>query len=169
MSCSSLNSKQFWIGSNYFWKLSFFEDFFGLTAPTQELALFTAFWKRHYTEDTLIETALTGECPYTNSKIISSRCVHRAVYTDCCVISQVLVKALSLKYKYLENSCSAKMQCNTFILLICTLMPYPCSQFCADVKFDIRFDNRFDVKLGDSFHANHTINFGTKLRSYGIV
>ena len=49
------------------------------------------------------------------------------------------------------------------------LMPYPCSQFCADVKFDIRFDNRFDIKLGDSFHVNHTINFGTKLRSYGIV
>ena len=73
------------------------------------------------------------------------------------MISQVLVKALSLKYKYLENSCSAKMQCNTFILLICTLMPYPCSQFCADVKFDIRFDNRFDVKLGDSFHVSHTI------------
>ena len=38
------------------------------------------------------------------------------------------------------------------------LMPYPCSQFCADVKFDIRFD----TKLGDS-------DFGTKLRSYGIV
>ena len=48
-------------------------------------------------------------------------------------------------------------------------LPYPCSQFCADVKFDIRFDNRFDIKLGDSFHVNHTINFGTKLRSYGIV
>ena len=25
------------------------------------------------------------------------------------------------------------------------LMPYPCSQFCADVKFDIRFDIRFDI------------------------
>ena len=45
------------------------------------------------------------------------------------------------------------------------LLPYPCSQFCADIKFDIRFD----IKLGDSFHVNHTINFGTKLRSYGIV
>ena len=44
-------------------------------------------------------------------------------------------------------------------------MPYPCSQFCADVKFD----NRFDIELGDSFHVNHTINFGIKLRSYGIV
>ena len=60
-------------------------------------------------------------CPYTNSKTISPRCVHIALYTDCCVISQVLVKALSLKYKYLENSCFAKRQCNTFILLICTL------------------------------------------------
>ena len=48
-------------------------------------------------------------------------------------------------------------------------MPYPCSQFCADVKFDIRFDNRFDIKLVDSFHFNHTINFGTKLGSYGII
>ena len=128
-----------------FEKNSFFH-FFGQTALTRELALFSAVWKPHYTGDTLIETALTGECPYTNSKIISPRCVHSATYTDCCVISQVLVKALSLKYKYLENSCSAKMQCNTFILLICTL-PYPCSQFCADVKFDIRFDNRFDIKL----------------------
>ena len=44
-------------------------------------------------------------------------------------------------------------------------MAYPCSRFCAD----IRFDNRFDVKLGDSFHVNHTIHFGSKLRSYGIV
>ena len=43
-------------------------------------------------------------------------------------------------------------------------MPYPCSQFCADIKFDIRFDNRFNIKLG-----NHTIHFGSKLRSYGIV
>ena len=34
-----------------------------------------------------------------------------------------------------------------------TLMPYPCSQFCADVKFDIRFDNRFDVRLWNSFHV----------------
>ena len=42
-------------------------------------------------------------------------------------------------------------------------MPYPCSQFCADVKFDIRFDNRFDIKLGNSFNVNHTIDFGTKL------
>ena len=48
-------------------------------------------------------------------------------------------------------------------------MPYPCSHFYADVKFDIRFDNRFDIKLGDSFHVNYTINFDTKLRSYGIV
>ena len=35
------------------------------------------------------------------------------------------------------------------------LMPYPCSQFCAG----IRFDNRFGIKLGDSFHVNHTIDF----------
>ena len=48
-------------------------------------------------------------------------------------------------------------------------MPYPCSQFCADIKFNIRFDNRFDIKLGDTFHAKHTIHFGSKLRSYGIV
>ena len=45
------------------------------------------------------------------------------------------------------------------------LMPYPCSQFCADINFD----NRFNIKLRDSFHVNHTINFGSKLRSYGIV
>ena len=44
-------------------------------------------------------------------------------------------------------------------------MPYPCSQFCADIKFD----NRFDIKLGDSFHVNHTVHFGSKLRSYGKV
>ena len=68
-------------------------------------------WKPHY----------AGECLYENSKIISPRCVQSAAYTDCCVISQVLVKALSLKYKYLENSCFAKRQCNTAILLICTL------------------------------------------------
>ena len=49
------------------------------------------------------------------------------------------------------------------------LMPYPCSQFCADIKFDIRFDNRFGIKVEDSFHVNHTINFCNKLRSYGIV
>ena len=49
------------------------------------------------------------------------------------------------------------------------IMPYPCSQFCADIKSDIRFDNRFDVKLWDSFHVNHTVNFGAKLMSYGIV
>ena len=49
------------------------------------------------------------------------------------------------------------------------LLPYPCSRFYADVKFDIRFDNRFDIKLGESFHVNHTINFGTKFRFYGIV
>ena len=48
-------------------------------------------------------------------------------------------------------------------------MPYPCSHFCTDIKFDIRFDNRFDIKLGDSFHVNHTINFVSKLRPYGIV
>ena len=50
-----------------------------------------------------------------------------------------------------------------------TLMPYPCSQFCADIKFDIRSDNIFDIKLGDSLHVNHTINFVIKLRSYGTV
>ena len=44
-------------------------------------------------------------------------------------------------------------------------MPYPCSGFCAD----IRFDNRFGIKLGDSFHVNHTINFVTKYMIYGIV
>ena len=37
---------------------------------------------------------------------------------------------------------------------------YPCSQFCADI--------RFDIKLGDSFHVNHTINNGSKFRSYGM-
>ena len=52
---------------------------------------------------------------------------------------------------------------------IITQMPYPCSQFCADVKFDITSDNRFDIKVGDCFQVNHTINYGTKLRSYGIV
>ena len=31
------------------------------------------------------------------------------------------------------------------------LMPYPCA--------GIRFDNRFGIKLGDSFHVNHTIDF----------
>ena len=41
------------------------------------------------------------------------------------------------------------------------LMPYPCSQFYAEVKFAIRIDNRFDIKLWNSFHVNHTINFGT--------
>ena len=45
------------------------------------------------------------------------------------------------------------------------LMPYPCSQFCSDIKFD----NRFDIKLGDSFHVIHTIKFGIKLGSYGIA
>ena len=48
-------------------------------------------------------------------------------------------------------------------------MPYPCSQFCDDIIFDIRFDNRFDIKLGDSFHDNHTMNNGSKFRSYDIV
>ena len=48
-------------------------------------------------------------------------------------------------------------------------MPYPCSPFYADIKSDNRFDNRFDIKLGDSFHVNHTINFVIKLRCYGIV
>ena len=44
-------------------------------------------------------------------------------------------------------------------------MPYPCSQFCADVKFDIRFD----IKLWNSFHVNHIINFVTKIKIYGMV
>ena len=39
-------------------------------------------------------------------------------------------------------------------------MPYPCSRFYAD----IRFDNRFDIKLWNSIHVKHTINFVTKLR-----
>ena len=42
-------------------------------------------------------------------------------------------------------------------------MHYPCSQFCADVKFDIRSDNRFDIKVGDSFHVNHTIKMVANL------
>ena len=50
-----------------------------------------------------------------------------------------------------------------------SIMPYPFSQFCADIKFDIRSDNIFDIKLGDSLHVNHTINFVIKLRSYGTV
>ena len=41
-------------------------------------------------------------------------------------------------------------------------MLYPFSQFCADIKFDIRSDNIFDIKLGDSLHVNHTINFVIK-------
>ena len=48
--------------------------------------------------------------------------------------------------------------------IVHTLMPYPCSRFYADVKFDIRFDNRFDIKIWNSFHVNHTINFVTKLK-----
>ena len=43
-------------------------------------------------------------------------------------------------------------------LISASLMPYPCSQFCADIKFD----NRFDIKLGGSLHVNNTINVGTK-------
>ena len=50
-----------------------------------------------------------------------------------------------------------------------TLMPYPCSQFCGDFKFDIRFYIRSDIKLGDSVHVNHTINFVIKLISYRPV
>ena len=45
------------------------------------------------------------------------------------------------------------------------LMPYPCSQFCADIEFD----NRFGIKVGDSFHVIHTINFVGKYMIYGIV
>ena len=58
-----------------------------------------------------------------------------------------------------------KMYVNSFF----NLMPYPCSRFCADIKFDIRFDNRFGIRLVDSFHVNHTINFVTKSMIYGIV
>ena len=47
-------------------------------------------------------------------------------------------------------------------------MPYPCSQFCADIEFDIRFDNRFGIKVGDSFHVIHTINFVGKYMIYGM-
>ena len=38
-----------------------------------------------------------------------------------------------------------------------SLMPYPCSQFYADIKSDIRFDNRFYIRLWNSFHVkpNH--------------
>jgi hypothetical protein len=43
-------------------------------------------------------------------------------------------------------------------------MPYPCSWFYADIKFDIRFDNRFDIRLWNSIHVKHTIDFVTKLR-----
>ena len=43
-------------------------------------------------------------------------------------------------------------------------MPYPCTRFYADIKFDIRFDNRFDIKLWNSIHVKHTINFVTELR-----
>ena len=39
------------------------------------------------------------------------------------------------------------------------LMSYPCSWFYAD----IRFDNRFGIKLWNSIHVDHTINFVTKL------
>ena len=42
--------------------------------------------------------------------------------------------------------------CSAFSLTL-TLLPYPCSQFCADIKFDIGFDNRFDIKLWNSFHV----------------
>ena len=56
---------------------------------------------------------------------------------------------------------------HTWTILI--LMPYPCSQFYADVKFDIRFDNRFDIKLWNSFHVNHTIIFVTKIGIYDMV
>ena len=48
-------------------------------------------------------------------------------------------------------------------------MPYPCTRFYADVKFDIRFDNRFDIKLRNSFHVIHTINFVIKIKIYGMV
>ena len=37
------------------------------------------------------------------------------------------------------------------------------SNLISDLITDLIF------KLGDSFPVNHTINFGTKLRSYGIV
>ena len=43
-------------------------------------------------------------------------------------------------------------------------MPYPCSRFHADVKTDIKFDNRFDIRLWNSIHVKHTIDFVTKLR-----
>ena len=36
--------------------------------------------------------------------------------------------------------------------------------FYADIKTDIRFDNRFDIRLWNSIHVKHTIDFVTKLR-----
>ena len=39
------------------------------------------------------------------------------------------------------------------------------AQFCSDIKFD----NRFGIKLGDSFHVNHTINFVAKIKIYGMI
>ena len=47
----------------------FFEDCFGKTALNQELALFSAVWKQHYTGVTLIETALNREFPIQIQKI----------------------------------------------------------------------------------------------------
>ena len=42
-------------------------------------------------------------------------------------------------------------------------MPYPCSRFYVDIKTDIRFDNRFDIRLWNSIHVKHIIDFVTKL------
>ena len=91
-------------------------------------------------------------------------------------LKYLCIKNVHLKYSFLKKTCKnvhhkyfwtqfknvhLQGQCS---LRPCCSRPY-CSQFCADVKFDIRFD----IKLGDSFHVNNTINFGIKLRSYGIV
>ena len=68
----------------------------------------------------------------------------------------------SQKLTYRDKTCTYFGNPLDFLL---TLIPYPCSWFYADVKFDIRFD----IKLWNSFHVNHIINFVTKYMIYGIV
>ena len=70
------------------------------------------------------------------------------------------------------NNLSQVSQCHRKVVSLRTLLlplQHPCSRFYADVKFDIRFDNRFDIKLWNSFHVNHNINFVTKIKIYGMV
>ena len=69
------------------------------------------------------------------------------------------------------NSVLLKISCEGAKLkayAVWCLMPYPCSRFYADIKtdirFDNRFDNRFDIRLWNSIHVKHTIDFVTKLR-----